>query len=144
MSRHIGTDHHELILPADVLDRVEDLAPSLDEPIADSAILPTFLLAQFARQSVKVVLTGEGADELFAGYGRYKAAYLSERLEPLMPNLVRRLGWTVGPADGTRTALPRASHDFAQEWGRKPWRNPRQRITGRCMPSGFLGIRTAA
>jgi asparagine synthase (glutamine-hydrolysing) len=90
VSRHLGTDHHELILPADVLDRVEDLAPCLDEPIADSAILPTFLLAQFARQNVKVVLTGEGADELFAGYGRYKAAYLSERLAR-MPRLARQL-----------------------------------------------------
>ncbi|MBI4385945.1 MAG: asparagine synthase (glutamine-hydrolyzing) [Elusimicrobia bacterium] len=83
VARHLGTDHHELILPADVLDRVEDLVPSLDEPIADSAILPTFLLARFARESVKVVLTGEGADELFAGYARYKASYWSGRIQAL-------------------------------------------------------------
>src|SRR5581483_9201827 len=89
-SQALGTDHHELVLPADVLDRMEQLAPCLDEPIADSAILPTFLLAQFARKSVKVVLTGEGADELFAGYGRYKAAYLSERLGR-WPSALRRV-----------------------------------------------------
>lgn len=77
-ARYIGTDHHELVLPADVLGRVGELAAALDEPVADSAILPTLLLARFARKEVKVVLTGEGADELFAGYGRYKAAYLSE------------------------------------------------------------------
>ena len=44
------------------------LGLGLDEPIADSAILPTFLLSRFARESVKVALTGEGADELFAGH----------------------------------------------------------------------------
>ncbi|MBI5200455.1 MAG: asparagine synthase (glutamine-hydrolyzing) [Elusimicrobia bacterium] len=80
VARHLGTDHHELVLPASVLDRMEDLAQALDEPISDSAILPTLLLSRFAREQVKVVLTGEGADELFAGYGRYKAAYLSEHL----------------------------------------------------------------
>ncbi|TBR25312.1 asparagine synthase (glutamine-hydrolyzing) [bacterium] len=91
VARYLGTDHHELILPADVLARVEDLAAALDEPIADSAILPTLLLSRFARKEVKVVLTGEGADELFAGYGRYKAAYLSE--------VVSRLpGWGRGVA----------------------------------------------
>ncbi|MBI3550242.1 MAG: asparagine synthase (glutamine-hydrolyzing) [Elusimicrobia bacterium] len=99
VARHLGTDHQELVLPADVLDRIEDLAPSLDEPIADSAILPTHLLARFARKSVKVVLTGEGADELFAGYNRYKAAHLSEWVDALPAGgkllakpLARRLG----------------------------------------------------
>ncbi|HBL18243.1 MAG TPA: asparagine synthase (glutamine-hydrolyzing) [Elusimicrobia bacterium] len=85
VARFLGTDHHELILPADVLSRVEDLGEAMDEPIADSAILPTYLLARFARQNVKVVLTGEGADELFAGYGRYKAAFLSDQVRRMPP-----------------------------------------------------------
>jgi len=80
VARYLGTDHHELILSADVLSRVENLGEALDEPIADSAILPTLLLSRFARKDVKVVLTGEGADELFGGYNRYKAAYLSEQV----------------------------------------------------------------
>lgn len=99
VSSHLGAEHHELILPADVLDRMEDMVSCLDEPIADSAILPTFLLARFARERVKVVLSGEGADELFAGYGRYKAAYLSETISelpgglgPVAAVLARRLG----------------------------------------------------
>jgi len=99
VARHLGTEHHELILPTTVLDGISDFARSLDEPIADSAILPTYLLARFARERVKVALSGEGADELFAGYGRYKAAYLSERVSrmpawsrPLAAAVARRLG----------------------------------------------------
>ncbi|MEK9146152.1 MAG: asparagine synthase (glutamine-hydrolyzing), partial [Elusimicrobiota bacterium] len=52
VARHLGTDHHELILPADVLAGTRELVDCLDEPIADSAILPTFLLARFARRTV--------------------------------------------------------------------------------------------
>ena len=99
VARYLGTDHHELILSADVLSRLEDLGDALDEPIADSAILPTYLLSKFTRKNVKVVLTGEGADELFGGYNRYKAAYLSEAVEraprwsrPLATAAARRLG----------------------------------------------------
>jgi asparagine synthase (glutamine-hydrolysing) len=55
----------------------------LDEPVADAAILPTWYLAQRARKRVKVVLTGEGGDELFGGYGRHKAAYVTEKIERL-------------------------------------------------------------
>ncbi|MBI4051015.1 MAG: asparagine synthase (glutamine-hydrolyzing) [Elusimicrobia bacterium] len=81
VARVLKTEHHAVILPADVLNQVEKLLSCLDEPIADSAILPTHLLAKFSREKVKVVLTGEGADELFAGYGRYKSAYVTRRLE---------------------------------------------------------------
>lgn len=82
-ARHLGTKHHELILPADVLSKLDQAIGLLDEPIADSAILPTYLLSKEARKHVKVVLTGEGADELFAGYNRYKAAWLNEKLRAL-------------------------------------------------------------
>ncbi len=114
---HLGTEHHELMLPARVLDRLEESVAFLDEPIADSAILPTFLLSQFARKTVKVALTGEGADELFAGYNRYKAAWLNERL--------RRLpGWTRGPASalarrlGKGEVFSRLPYDSAHQWAR--------------------------
>ncbi|MFA6002959.1 MAG: asparagine synthase (glutamine-hydrolyzing) [Elusimicrobiota bacterium] len=99
VARHIGSEHHELLLAGDVLENLEESIHLLDEPIADSAILPTFLLSRFARERVKVVLSGEGADELFAGYNRYKAAWVNQNLRDLpawgrhlLAPLARRLG----------------------------------------------------
>ncbi|MFA6092200.1 MAG: asparagine synthase (glutamine-hydrolyzing) [Elusimicrobiota bacterium] len=91
VARYLGTEHHELVLPASVLDDAAALSECLDEPVADSAILPTYLLARHAREQVKVVLTGEGADEIFGGYDRYKAAWLSEQVSALP-------SWSRGPA----------------------------------------------
>jgi len=69
---HYGTAHHELVVsPVDIATHLPDLVRHLAEPVLDPALLPTFLLSRFARQRVTVVLTGEGADELFGGYKRY-------------------------------------------------------------------------
>ncbi len=99
VAAHLGTEHHELMLSSRVLDDLQDSIGLLDEPIADSAIFPTYLLSRFARESVKVVLTGEGADELFAGYDRHKAAWINEGLrrlpawsQSLVAPIARRLG----------------------------------------------------
>jgi asparagine synthase (glutamine-hydrolysing) len=68
----LRTRHRTLTIdPALFLDGVRALGPLLDEPLADPALVPTFLLARFARSEVKVVLVGEGGDELFAGYPTY-------------------------------------------------------------------------
>ena len=66
-----GTDHHELTLGPDALEQMENLAWHLDEPFGDSSAIPTYMVSKLAAQKVKVVLSGDGGDELFAGYDRY-------------------------------------------------------------------------
>src|SRR5207302_244257 len=66
-----GTDHHELVLKPDVVGIVEDLSWYLDEPFGDTSAIPTYMVSKLASEHVKVVLTGDGGDELFAGYDKY-------------------------------------------------------------------------
>jgi asparagine synthase (glutamine-hydrolysing) len=70
----LGTEHHEeRVGPNAALDLVESLGDLVDEPLGDASILPTYLLSRFARKSVTVALSGDGGDELFAGYPTYQA-----------------------------------------------------------------------
>jgi asparagine synthase (glutamine-hydrolysing) len=71
MARRFNTDHHEILVRPDVVNLLPRLLWHMDEPIADSAFITTYLVAQFARQDVKVILSGVGGDELFGGYRRY-------------------------------------------------------------------------
>jgi len=71
VAHHLGTDHHEKILTPDALSLGRHIGQVLDEPNGDTSCLPTYLVSEFARESVTVALSGDGGDELFGGYGRY-------------------------------------------------------------------------
>ncbi len=85
---HFSTDHYELTIQPDVVNLVEDLVGYLDEPLADVSIFPTFLVSKLARQHVTVALSGDGGDELFAGYDWYIADKV-ERYYHKLPRVMR-------------------------------------------------------
>jgi asparagine synthase (glutamine-hydrolysing) len=91
VANHIGSDHHELIVEADAVSMLKDLVWHFDEPFGDSSSIPTYLVSKLAAGHVKMVLSGDGGDELFAGYTRYRKY---EQLEALR----RRSLGLAGPA----------------------------------------------
>jgi asparagine synthase (glutamine-hydrolysing) len=84
VANFLGTNHHEEILSPDPALVVEKISYVLDQPFADSSIVPTYLLAKFARENLIVALGGDGGDEVFGGYDRYLAAPVMQKLNPLL------------------------------------------------------------
>jgi asparagine synthase (glutamine-hydrolysing) len=87
-ARHFGTDHRELIVTPDICNLVDKLVWHFDEPFADQSAIPTYLVSKLAREHVKVVLSGDGGDELFAGYTRYATDLRRSGFEHL-PRVIR-------------------------------------------------------
>ncbi len=82
---HFGTRHREGTVTPDLVDLFEQLVVHLDEPFADVSLFPTYLVSRLAREHVKVVLTGDGGDELFGGYDTYIADRLARRVARVAP-----------------------------------------------------------
>ncbi|MGE5492148.1 MAG: asparagine synthase (glutamine-hydrolyzing) [Actinomycetota bacterium] len=96
-----GTEHHEIVVKPDVVALLPRLLWHLDEPIADTAFITTYLVSEFARRDVTVILSGVGGDELFGGYRRYLGNHYARRFAQL-PGFVRGLAKQAGrllPAD---------------------------------------------
>jgi asparagine synthase (glutamine-hydrolysing) len=83
ISEHFHTEHHEVVMSPNGAELLPRLAWFLDEPLADAAVIPTYLMSDFARKHVTVALAGEGADELFGGYPKYRLEKLADRLHRL-------------------------------------------------------------
>jgi len=120
VARRYETEHRTLVV--DSMD-VERLLPKtvyhLDEPVADYAAIPTYLLSEFARKHVKVVLTGEGADELFAGYDHYRFPRLLGRYERVPLELRRLVAQLARLAPGKiAKAIEAGALDDAAAYGR--------------------------
>jgi asparagine synthase (glutamine-hydrolysing) len=112
VARHFGTEHHELeLLPSDAVD-LDDLVWALDEPLADISTLGFYALSQLAARDVTVALSGQGADELLAGYRKHQAASVLASWQRL-PAYVRRI--PEGIASRSRGSLRRAGAAAAAE-----------------------------
>lgn len=109
IARMFKTEHHELVMKPSSMELFRELAWYLDEPIGDPAILPTYAVSRFAREHVKVCLTGDGGDELFAGYGKYRTAWWAHRygnLHPIGASLVKELvSRTPGAPSGMKEVI---------------------------------------
>ena len=88
-AKHFNTEHYEFIVTPDLVETVDELVWHFDEPFADPSSLPTFMVSKMARDFVTVVLSGDGGDELFAGYTRYVVDKRRSGLEKL-PHAFRR------------------------------------------------------
>jgi asparagine synthase (glutamine-hydrolysing) len=111
VARRYGTDHHEIVLRPGVADELPIVAAATDEPLGDSSALPTWLVSRLASEHVKVVLSGEGGDELFGGYQTYAAdrlAPVAGRAAHALEPLVRRL-----PSSDRRVSLDYRLKRFA-------------------------------
>jgi asparagine synthase (glutamine-hydrolysing) len=111
VAKHLGTDHMELYAtPKQAMDVIAQLPSLYCEPFADSSQIPTFLVSQLARQHVTVSLSGDGGDELFAGYNRYQ----------LTAQLWRKLSWLPAPlrsaAAASIKAVPPRRWNNAAAW----------------------------
>jgi len=103
VAKLFGTQHREIVVKPDVVDLLPKLLWHMDEPIADTAFITTYLVSQFARQDVKVILSGVGGDELFGGYRRYLGEHYAAKYQRLP-------GWLRSSAASLASHLPADRH----------------------------------
>ena len=125
VAQRFGSVHEEFRVEPDAVEVLPQLVWHYDEPFADSSAIPTWYVAQRTRQHVTVALTGDGGDELFAGYPRYRAVWLARWFDRL-PWLVRRAlaggYWQALPASPRQKSLRRRFKRFTEVLGKPPLR----------------------
>lgn len=119
VAKHLGTQHQRFEVQPDGVEILEQLVWHYDEPFGDSSAVPTWYLSELTRREVTVALSGDGGDELFAGYERYRALWLSEKMQKLAPihkvpgvGLIRKL-----PDSNRRRSLIRRAKRFIEAFG---------------------------
>jgi asparagine synthase (glutamine-hydrolysing) len=155
VAERFGTEHHELIVDPNINDTLNHLTQMMEEPFGDSSMIPTYYVSKLAREHVTVALSGDGGDELFAGYDRYIVNWRRRRydfvpawagkiyrnhLYPNLPSTVkgRKLAWNITLSSRDRyldgvsflPALNRERSLFSEEFVAcaRQWENPFQQF----------------
>ena len=125
VARRFGTVHEEFRVEPDAVEVLPKLVWHFDEPFADSSAIPTWYVSQLTRRHVTVALTGDGGDELFAGYPRYRAVWLAAWLDRAPAVLRRVLAsrlWQKLPASPRQKSFRRRLKRFLEVFGQTPAR----------------------
>jgi asparagine synthase (glutamine-hydrolysing) len=124
VAKHLGTKHERFEVQPDAVGILDALVDHYDEPFSDSSAVPTWYLCELTRRSVTVALSGDGGDELFGGYERYRALQLSEQLQRWLP-----VGWLSSsrwikalPDSNARRSVLRRIRRFCEALGQSPSR----------------------
>jgi len=155
IARRFATDHRTRIVSPDDFGLIDTLAHHFDEPFADASALPTYRVCELAREQVTVALSGDGADEAFAGYRRHRFQYQGERVRGLIPSSIRepvfgRLGRWYPKADWAPRFLRAKStfielgQDGAEAYAASVGVTPiamRQRLYSNFMKAALAGYR---
>lgn len=107
-ARHIGLDHHTIRIGfEDFLRKLKECVVTVEEPLATTSMIPMYYLAELASQYVKVVLSGQGADESLGGYRRYQSEFVRRFVPSAAAHLLSKVAGSVGPRAGVlRRAFP--------------------------------------
>ena len=119
---HVGTKHERFEVQPDALNIIDRLVNQYDEPFSDSSAVPTWYLCEMTRKHVTVALSGDGGDELFGGYERYRALKLSGQLQSWLPVQWLNQSWIIKrlPDSNARRSLFRRVRRFCEALGQPP------------------------
>ena len=119
---HVGTKHQRFEVTPDALGILDRLVHQYDEPFGDSSAVPTWYLCEMTRKHVTVALSGDGGDELFGGYDRYRALKLSGQLQSWLPVKWLNQSWIMNrlPDSTARRSLLRRVRRFCEALGQPP------------------------
>lgn len=118
-----GTEHHEFRVEPDCVEALRTLVWHYDEPFADSSAIPTYYVSKLTREHVTVALTGDGGDELFAGYLRYRAVDIADRFDRLPAawrSLFTHRAWNLAPDIGRQRSVVRRLHRLRASLAKRP------------------------